>query len=158
MALVSGGAGGGNFFFFSLSFIPDEAKTERALFVTDICSVCVCERRTGINTLPNIRRGTAARQNCLVCVCVCVNAEKVCECARAFCVCVRVCGRRQQCAFLLALWLRVCARSPARPPACEKEAEGGKSVEGLEVECQTGEEEGEICYIWSPACHIFTAF
>lgn len=55
--------------------------------------------------------------------------------------------------------LAVRVRALARPPAClREEAEGGKSVEGLEVECQTGEEEGEICYIWSPACHIFTAF
>lgn len=32
------------------------------------------------------------------------------------------------------------------------------SVERVEVECQTGEEEGGICNIWFPVCHISTAF
>lgn len=32
------------------------------------------------------------------------------------------------------------------------------SVERVEVECQTDEEEGGICTIWFPVCHFSAAF
>lgn len=33
-----------------------------------------------------------------------------------------------------------------------------EACQRVEVECQTGEEEGRICNIWFPVCHVSTAF